>query len=126
MGDEWGDDLEGLRRLVRWMVYLLAILCLILAALVASIFLGYWTPDRGPAGQQGAPGPAGRTVVGPPGRDGTNGTNGRDGVGVAGPQGPPGPQGAPGSKPGQLVITVLGSTVTCTLEGNGSYQCISS
>lgn len=97
--------------------------------------------DTGETGQEGVPGAAGET--GPSGAPGTNGADGTNGVdGAQGPQGEPGPpgaqgepgprgekgetgdQGPQGTLPGTMTINHSdGTTETCTLEGDSTYNC---
>jgi hypothetical protein len=109
--------------------------------------------DTGDTGQGGVPGAAGENgPSGAPGADGSDGSNGADGTsgkdgqtgpqGIQGPQGEPGPAGATGEQgptgppgpegaqgpqgtlPGTMTINHSdGSTETCTLEGDSTYNC---
>lgn len=95
----------------------------------------------GSDGQAGAPGAAGET--GPSGAPGASGKDGSQGVagpqGEAGPPGPQGPAGDPGPQgpqgdpgpAGTLPPTMTinhsdGTTETCTLQGDSTYNCTSS
>jgi hypothetical protein len=97
--------------------------------------------DTGDTGQSGVSGVAGET--GPSGAPGTSGQDGKDGtqgaqgdpgpVGPTGPQGDKGetgdqgPQGDPGpagTLPSTMTINHAdGSTETCTLQGDSTYNC---
>jgi hypothetical protein len=96
------------------------------------------TGNAGDTGQAGTSGVAGET--GPSGAPGVNGKDGQDGAqgpqgdpgpagpqgeaGAAGPQGPQGDPGPQGTLPSTMTINHAdGSTETCTLQGDSTYNC---